>query len=428
MKLLNISTFTVLTLYVALFLQLIGLTIAVCYDSYISKEHRRLMLIVVALVFSLVLQNHADSELSSASFEQVVFVHTLASMYGYIVRPIIIVLFIRIVDTSFRKGTLWAIAIANALIYSTATFSPISFSFSERNLFHRGPLGYTCVISSMVLIAILTILTIRRIVAGGGRGADAIIPILNIVFIIAASFVDISLDFNPDISMLNVSMVSGCIFYYIWLHLQFVREHEDDQEAQQRIRIMISQIQPHFMFNTLSTIQALCLINPQKAADTVEKFGTYLRQNLDSLNQEDLIPFERELEHTRVYSDIENVRFSSISVEYDIHDTDFSVPALTVQPLVENAIRHGVRYKKDGYVVVRSYLRGDFHEIIIEDNGKGFEESDMHKTDRAHIGVSNVRERIEKMCEGTVDIDSKLGQGTSIIIRIPASTKSEDDE
>ena len=426
MRPLDISTFTTLSVYAALFLQLIGLTLAVCNDSYISKENRRIMLIVDILVFSLILQNHADSALQFYKGEHVVFMRTLVSMYGYIVRPVILVLFIRLVDSSFRKGILWAIAIANALIYFTALFSPISFSFSRESGFIRGPLGYTCVVLSMVLMVILTVLSVKRLIVGRSHGSEAVIPLLNIGFIIAATIIDMNLGFNPDISMLNVSMVSCCIFYYIWLHLQFVREHEDDLEAQQRIRIMISQIQPHFMFNTLSTIQALCLINPQKAADTVEKFGTYLRQNLDSLNQEDLIPFERELEHTQVYSDIERVRFSSISVEYDIQDTDFSVPALTVQPLVENAIRHGIRYKKDGWVKVTSRPAGAYHEIVIEDNGKGFEESDMHKTDRAHIGVSNVRERIEKMCDGTVDIDSRLGEGTTITIRILALSIEED--
>ena len=405
---LNVATFTVITVYVALFLQLIGLTLAVCIDTYISKEHRRLLLIVDALIFILILQNHADSFLESLSGEKVVFARTLVSMCGYIIRPIVIALFIRVVDTGFNKRILWFVIAVNTLVYLTAPFSGISFAFAEDNSFVRGPLGHTCTLVSLILVIMLIITSIRRY--HYRNGLEALFPLINIGFIIICSIVDMIVPLNTSMSLLNVSMVTGCLFYYIWLHLQFVREHEDDLEAQQRIRIMISQIQPHFMFNTLSTIQALCLINPQKAADTVEKFGTYLRQNLDSL-----------------YSDIERVRFSSISVEYDIQDTDFSVPALTVQPLVENAIRHGIRYKKDGWVKVTSRPAGAYHEIVIEDNGKGFEESDMHKTDRAHIGVSNVRERIEKMCDGTVDIDSRLGEGTTITIRIPAQSIEEDE-
>ena len=101
------------------------------------------------------------------------------------------------------------------------------------------------------------------------------------------------------------------LLYYIWLHLQFVREHENDLKAQQRIQIMMSQIQPHFMYNTLATIQALCLSDPQKAFDTTALFSAYLRDNIDSLSKSDLIPVHKELQHTKIYTDIEMIRYTS---------------------------------------------------------------------------------------------------------------------
>lgn len=111
---------------------------------------------------------------------------------------------------------------------------------------------------------------------------------------------------------------------------------------------MMSQIQPHFLFNTLSTIQALAETDAEKASKVIEEFAMYLRQNIDSLNQESLISVKKEIEHTRIYSDIERVRFPSLKIDYEIEDVDYLIPPLTIQPLVENAIRHGVRGKKNG--------------------------------------------------------------------------------
>ena len=91
-----------------------------------------------------------------------------------------------------------------------------------------------------------------------------------------------------------------------------------------RTQLLVSQIQPHFIFNTLSTIQALCRIDPEKAFDTIEKFGTYLRMNLESMGQPTLIPFQKELEHTRIYAEIEMLRYPEIHIVYDIRDDDFA--------------------------------------------------------------------------------------------------------
>ena len=203
-----------------------------------------------------------------------------------------------------------------------------------------------------------------------------------------------------------------------------MRKHEQDLQAAQRIKIMISQIQPHFLYNTLATIRALCRKEPEKAAQVTENFGLYLRQNLDSLNQADLIPVEKEIKHTQVYTDIEMVRFENIRVEYDIRDTAFSVPALCIQPLEENAIRHGVRLKEAGEVRICVFSHNGAHVITIEDNGVGFDTQEDFPDNSEHIGMRNVRERIEKLCGGTVTFESKLNEGTKVTIRIPREEKT----
>ena len=178
-------------------------------------------------------------------------------------------------------------------------------------------------------------------------------------------------------------------------------------------------IQPHFLFNTIATFKALCKKDPEKAGELADKFGTYLRQNLDSIDTTELIPFEKELEHTRLYTEIEMVRFENMRVDYDIEDKDFLLPSLTIQPLVENAIRHGVRIREEGIITVRSYLQAGNHVICIEDNGVGFDPDSIGDDNKQHIGIRNVRERIEMMCGGSLDIDSRIGEGTVVTVRIP---------
>jgi sensor histidine kinase YesM len=106
-------------------------------------------------------------------------------------------------------------------------------------------------------------------------------------------------------------------------------------------------------------------------------------------------------------------------VEYKIQDTGFSVPSLTIQPLVENAIRHGVRIREDGRVEVRTRAAEAFHEITITDNGIGFDLQSAERASGDHIGLKNVQERVAAQCGGSMEIVSQIGSGTTITIRIP---------
>ncbi len=247
------------------------------------------------------------------------------------------------------------------------------------------------------------------------------IPILATALIAGSVAMDFKVIFDEQpIGFLTIAISICCVFYYIWLHLQFVREHEDALRAGQRIQIMMSQIQPHFLFNTLSTIQALCVKDPQTAVYAIERFGVYLRKNLESLNQADLIPLSKELEHTRAYAQIEALRFSNIRVDYDIQAPDVMVPALSIQPLVENAIRHGVRGREKGRVTVTARRKANESLIVIRDNGKGFDPGDVRREeDGAHIGIANVRSWLEQMCGGVLEIDSRIGEGTTVTLHIP---------
>ena len=404
-----------LIVLIPLALQLLGLVLVVLLDPYIGKKQRRLLLLNAALIASLVAENIISDRF--VLYGDVPPWRTLLAIYAYAIRPLVLLLFCCLVAPDKKHTPFWILLGANALLNATALFSHVCF-WIENNLFHRGPLGYSCHIVSGIILLYLLYLTFT---AQAKRDRfQLIIPTVNVALVFAGAVTDTFITYTRrGITFLSVAMVSSALFYYIWLHLKFVHDHEKALEAESRIRIMMSQIQPHFLYNTLSSIQALCRIDPEKAFDVTEKFGTYLRNNIDSLDQPDLIPFTKELEHTRVYSGIEMIRFPNVRVNYDVPDTDFSVPALTVQPLVENAIRHGVRIREEGVVTVSSRTTDRFHEIVIADNGKGFDTTLLKTADGSHIGVRNVQERIEKMCGGTLTVESAVGKGTTVTICIP---------
>jgi len=203
-----------------------------------------------------------------------------------------------------------------------------------------------------------------------------------------------------------------------------VRKNEEHMQLkyellQNRMVVMLSQIQPHFIFNTLNDIRFLYREQPDQAEEALVSFTRYLRGNMESLNQSDLIPFEHELRHVQNYVHIEKMRFGDrVEVVYDIGCIQFFVPVLSIQPLVENAIRHGVAKKPEGgTVTIRTYE--DAHGVVIEvsDDGGGF---DPFETDdgQTHTGIENVRMRVQAMCGGSVEIASRPGEGTTVRMRI----------
>ena len=407
-------------LELALLLQLIGLVIVVIADSYLQKKQKRILLLIALLAFSLLVRDRWDSVLTERPDR---LLRTLLGIYGYGIRPVILVLYLKTLEMNRSRKLLWCLVAANAAIYLSALFSGISFRITEENLFAMGPLGYIGHVLCAGLLAMLVYESVKKSLQRNATGS--FILLLDAGLLVLATVWDWLQGGSGPISWLTVVVVSSCLFYYLWLHMQSAFAHEQALEAEQRIQIMMSQIQPHFLFHTLSTIQALCRIDPEKASETTEKFGTYLRMNIDSISQSSLIPFRKELEHTRIYADIEMMRFPYIHISYDIKEDDFELPALSIQPMVENAIRHGVRGRYNGSVKIMT--RGEENEIVISviDNGKGFDPEGTEEAGGMHIGIRNVRERIEVLCGGSLEIESEPGKGSTVTIRLPRRKEKE---
>ena len=185
---------------------------------------------------------------------------------------------------------------------------------------------------------------------------------------------------------------------------------------------MVSQIRPHFIYNALTSIAMMCTIDPETAQEATVTFADYLRGNMDSLNQSKPVPFTTELEHLKKYLYIEKMRFDDLlNVKYDIQTVDFQLPLLSIQPLVENAVKHGVGMKEDGGTVTIATKETDTaYEVIIKDDGVGFDPDAPKEDDgRSHVGMENTKKRLHDLCGARVEITSVIGEGTTAKVILP---------
>jgi len=192
--------------------------------------------------------------------------------------------------------------------------------------------------------------------------------------------------------------------------------------ANLKTKVMLSQVKPHFIYNTLTSIAYLCMTDPQKAKKLTIDFSSFLRNNLDTLNDTGITfcSFESELDHIKSYLNIELVRFEDLlTVEYDTQDTMFSVPVLSIQPIVENAVKHGISKKVGGGTLkISTYEVENGHHIVIEDDGIGFDPTVPPNDGKEHIGIENIKNRLSMM-GGTVSFESAVGKGTKVTVFIP---------
>ncbi|RDB62299.1 transcriptional regulator [Gordonibacter sp. 28C] len=232
------------------------------------------------------------------------------------------------------------------------------------------------------------------------------------------------------IALMNTAVALAILL--VFLSIQSERKallaQRERELAEARSDIMLSQIQPHFLYNTLAAIRELCASDPAEAARAVTDFSSFLRENMASLTSKQPIPFERELRHTTTYLNLEQRRFGGrLRVEFDIASRDFELPPLTVQALAENAVRHGVSPREEGGCVrVSSHDDEGGHVVEVQDDGVGFDPSAAPDDERIHVGIQNVRVRLAEGCQGTLDVRSAPGDGTVATIRIPCAQDESD--
>ncbi len=213
----------------------------------------------------------------------------------------------------------------------------------------------------------------------------------------------------------GVSQKSRMIAYNQSIEIE--KKESELRETEQKV--MMGNIQPLFIQSVLASIADMAPKDPKKAEETTSSFATYLRMNLNSVGKNEPVPFEEELRHADAFLDLETkIRPGKIKVEHEINAVNFFLPVLTLQPIVENAIVHGILPKGGGTIKLWSREENDSFLIGVDDDGIGFDSSLVPDG----VGIKNTRERIIKFCGGSLSISSGKNLGTKVIIIIPKNT------
>lgn len=301
------------------------------------------------------------------------------------------------------------ICIIYIILSIISLFNGMLFSFDDNGYFVYGPM-YVLVRAFDIIAIVIEILLVqlyRRILTLRERIFLLSFGVLPLLSMTLQRF------WEPTPQYMAVTL--SLIVIYVLFHGEITR-----QLADSRISIMLSQIQPHFMHNMLTTIMYMCRTDPEEAEKTVGQFADYLRANMDSLTLKQCIQFETELKHVKTYWSLEEKRFGDkIRAVYDIQENSFMLPSLTIQPIVENAVKHGMRKDKQLTVTIRTYSDMDNYYVEINDDGRGFDVNAFKNDEKSHIGIKNVQQRLKMMCDGELTVNSVPDQGTDAVIKIP---------
>lgn len=198
-----------------------------------------------------------------------------------------------------------------------------------------------------------------------------------------------------------------------------------EQGLKKEFQYFYSQISPHFLYNTLNTIIGLCNVDTDKAKDALFHLATYFRGKLDVHHGKQMARLEDELDLVMAYLAIEKMRYADrLEIEYDIDkDAKAMIPPLTIQPLAENAIRHGIVSNPAGGKLKISVKRQDHMVVIIvEDNGAGISKEKQEELllgNSHRIGFKNSLKKIKIIKNASFELESEIDKGTKITLRIP---------
>ncbi len=305
------------------------------------------------------------------------------------------------------------------LLVAVSQFTGLLYTIGSDNLYRRAPLYPLSLLcpSLTLLICLVLLYRLRERLTRRERLAFCVYLLAPLAAIGIQPF------FQGVYVIVQSTAVAVLTMYVFVLSEQTERYYRQEQEAERlKLSLMLSQIQPHFLYNSLGTIQALCRSDPVGAERAVGEFSQFLRHNMRSIESDRPIPFRQELSHAQNYLALQKLRFGDdLNVVYELECESFSLPTLTLQPLVENAVSHGIRRTESGRgtVAIRTRELEDRWELSVADDGAGFDPGQAASGAGSHVALSNIRSRLARVCGGSLLIESGPGKGTTATIRIP---------
>ena len=345
----------------------------------------------------------------------------LESLTSSMMLPLLTVYLLRLSGENWRKSPLMAVVAGLWTVYFAllviTQFTTWIYYITPDNVYHRGPL-YPVLLAPLAAIMAADLAGLLRQRKSLTR-REFIAFMLYLLFPMAATLLQMWF-FGLYLIVFGTSISAICLFLVL---LEDEKERHDRQQlenARQRANILVLQMRPHFIYNTMMSIYYLCQQDVAKAQQVIRDFTIYLRKNFTAITREDTVPFSEELEHTRAYLAVEQVRFEGrLFVEMDTPHTAFRLPPLTLQPIVENGIKHGMSPEPDRmYITVRTRRVEGGSVITVEDTGPGYAPVDGVEP---HIALENLRQRLAMTCGGSLLISSLPSGGTAVTVRVPDS-------
>lgn len=344
------------------------------------------------------------------------------TLIASVLMPLMTVYLIHCCGENWRQSGLFRVMallwIVFFIMLNTTPFTSWFYYVTPDNQLLRGPM-YPLMLTVLVAMMLLNLVAVIRCRNRLSKRCY-IAFLVGLLPMVIAMFIHF---FIFVFELLSIAIViSALSMFAIILSDQIVQYlHQQREIAHQRTNIMVLQMRPHFIYNTMMSIYYLCKQNPDLAQQVTLDFTTYLRKNFTAIASEDPIPFTAELEHTRAYLAVEQAQYDDmLVVDYDTPVTNFRLPPLTLQPIVENAVKHGM--DPDGEplrISIRTRHTDYGGEIVVTDNGRGFNPNDNSDPG---IALNNIRQRLEMMCGGSLSITPGYCGGTVVTVRIPDST------
>lgn len=341
------------------------------------------------------------------------------SFFSSLLMPMITVYLLRCSGERRKRTPLFASMLTLWLVYVAllifTQFSTEIYSISSKNVYQRGPWYFVLLVppAAMMIMNCISLFFRRKQLTKKQRAAFTVYLLIPLGCMLIQMF-----SYGLLMIVIGTSVSAMIMFVFILLDQVDHSIRQQKENAAQQASITVLQMRPHFIYNTLMSIYYLCKQDAEKAQQVILDFSSYLRKNFTAIAKADAIPFEEELEHTRAYLAVEQARFKDqLLVEFDTPFTDFRIPPLTLQPIVENAVKHGMDPELEPLFISISTRRQDgYAEITVDDSGPGYQPADDNEP---HIGLDNVRERLKMMCKGDLTISRRDCGGTIVTIRIP---------
>lgn len=304
--------------------------------------------------------------------------------------------------------------VPNVLMLLATPFTGALYHIDSANVYHRA-WGYY----AWQGITILTFLFIGGTALVYRKKTDSFIKqiiLTAFVFPTAGFLLSLSASgFNFNNIMVSVSELLMFMLYEknktdVTLKYGHELEKAKTELAEARLNLMQAQIKPHFINNALLAVQEVCYTDPERAAELLDHFARYLRNNINATSSSLPIELRDEVQAVKEYLAIEYADTSKkFQFEFDIRCDGFKVPALSIEPLAENAVKHGIdRYSEESRVILSSFETEDAYHAQIRDNGEGFD-LNSETLGKGGIGLKNTEERLKKLCGGSLEIRREDG-------------------